>query len=104
MFGISAGRSYYAMFHAASAALAAEGLKFRSHSAVIGEFGRVFAKTGRLPAELHGWLIEASEVRMESDYWAPEPVPAEAAQIQLERAEKFVSVVEEFLNRPTEGT
>lgn len=97
MFGISAGRSYYAMFHAASAALAAEGLKFRSHGAVIGEFGRLFAKTGRLRAELHGWLIEASEVRMESDYWAPEPVSADAAEAQLKQAEEFVRTVEEFL-------
>jgi hypothetical protein len=36
------------MFYLAEAFLDGEGLAFSSHSAVIGEFGRIFAKSGRM--------------------------------------------------------
>jgi uncharacterized protein (UPF0332 family) len=52
-------RAYYAMFFVAAAFLDTEGLAFSSHAAVIGEFGRVFAKSGRIPAEFHRFLLEA---------------------------------------------
>jgi uncharacterized protein (UPF0332 family) len=44
-------RAYYTMFYLAEAFLDGEGLAFSSHSAVIGEFGRIFAKSGRIPSE-----------------------------------------------------
>jgi hypothetical protein len=37
---------------------------------VIGEFGRIFAKSGRIPAEFHRYLMEASEERLGGDYEA----------------------------------
>ncbi|HEY9737609.1 MAG TPA: HEPN domain-containing protein [Trichocoleus sp.] len=52
-------RAYYAMFYVAEALLNYEGLAFSSHSAVIGAFGQHFAKTGKVPAELHRYLIDA---------------------------------------------
>jgi uncharacterized protein (UPF0332 family) len=39
------------MFYLAEAFLDGEGLAFSSHSAVIGEFGRIFAKSGRIPSK-----------------------------------------------------
>ena len=70
-------RAYYAMFYVASALLAAEGLEFRSHSAVIAEFGRVFAKTGRVPVEFHRFLIDAESERLEGDYHSGSPASLE---------------------------
>src|ERR1019366_3335786 len=42
-------RAYYTMFYLAEAFLDGEGLAFTSHAA----FGRIFAKSGRIPAEFH---------------------------------------------------
>ena len=39
-------RGYYAMFYVAEALLLARGLAFSKHSAVIGAFGKEFARTG----------------------------------------------------------
>jgi len=64
----AASRAYYAMFYAAEALLLGEGLNFSSHAAVIGAFGKHFAKTGRLPAELHRHLREAFDQRTLGDY------------------------------------
>ena len=46
----AASRAYYAMFYIAEAFLEGEGMSFSSHAAVIGAFGREFARTGRVPA------------------------------------------------------
>lgn len=48
----AASRAYYTMFYVAEAFLIAECLAFSSHGAVISAFGREFAKTGRVPAQL----------------------------------------------------
>ena len=52
MHGFAASRAYYSMFYIAQAFLLEEDLTFSSHSAVIGTFGRIFAKTERLPAKV----------------------------------------------------
>ena len=55
----AASRAYYAMFYAAEALLEGDGLSFSSHSGVISAFGREFARTKRVPAQFHRYLIEA---------------------------------------------
>ena len=64
----AASRAYYAMFYIAEAFLEGEGMSFSSHAAVIGAFGREFARTGRLPAEFHRFLIDAQDLRNSGDY------------------------------------
>jgi len=58
----AASRAYYAMFYIAEAFLDGEGMSFSSHAAVIGAFGREFARTGRVPAEFHRFLIDAQDL------------------------------------------
>lgn len=41
------------MFYCAEAVLLVENITFSKHSSVIAAFGQHFAKTGRLPQELH---------------------------------------------------
>src|SRR5207237_803462 len=65
---IAASRGYYAMFYAAEALLYTRGLEFKSHKAVISNFGREFAKSGQIDAALHRHLIEAERVRHAGDY------------------------------------
>lgn len=64
----AASRTYYAMFYIATAFLEGEGLSYSKHSAVIAAFGRIFARTNRIPVELHRYLIDAERIRLRADY------------------------------------
>ena len=59
LLAVSASRVYYAMFYIAQAFLLGDELSFSSHAAVISAFGRLFAKTNRVPTEFHRFLIRA---------------------------------------------
>ena len=65
----AANRLYYAMFHAARAALLSAGESAQGkHGTIIGRFGRRFCKDGPLPAEFGRLLNEAQELRIQGDY------------------------------------
>jgi uncharacterized protein (UPF0332 family) len=92
------------MFYCASALLREEGLSFSKHSAVIAAFGQHFARTGRVPVELHQWLVQAEKARLVAEYVAGRPVPFEEAEAQIRRAERFLAVTEELIGPiPLEG-
>lgn len=91
------------MFYVAEAFLHEEGLKFSSHAAVIGEFGRVFAKTGRLPSQFHSFLREAQEARLGADYEASHLLSAEEAERHIQNAERFLELAEQFIGKPEAG-
>lgn len=61
-------RAYYAMFHAATAALLHHNIERHSHQGIISAFGETFAKTGQIEPKFHGYLKEAFDLRQESDY------------------------------------
>jgi uncharacterized protein (UPF0332 family) len=88
---------YYAMFHAAEAALARHDLEFSSHHAVIAAFGRHFAATDKLPRVLHKFLYKGFDARQAADYSGKAPIAAEDAEIQIARAEEFLAAVETYL-------
>lgn len=94
---IAASRAYYAMFYAAEAALLSLGLSFSSHSAVVSAFGREFAKTERLPRELHGHLRRAFDLRQSADYGPGLSVAEAAARRAVANAEQFIAAIEEYL-------
>jgi uncharacterized protein (UPF0332 family) len=93
----AASRAYYAMFYVAEAFLEGDGLAYSKHSAVIAGFGQHFAKTGRVPVELHRFLLEAQEMRNASDYGALHAVTAAQAEVQVSRAEQFLEQAERLL-------
>ena len=64
----AADRSYFAMLHAASALLVADGIQARSHRRLLAAFGERFAKTGRLDPVHHRRLMDAFERRSLADY------------------------------------
>lgn len=89
----AANRLYYAMFHAARAALLsierpAEG----RHGTIIAQFGLNFCKDGPLPTELGRAMNEAQELRIESDYGAGTASASEVAAYGV-KAEQFVTAV-----------
>ena len=95
--GYAAARAYYAMFYAAEALLEGEGVSFSKHSAVIAAFGRVFAHSGKVPAEFHRFLIEAQDIRQTGDYGERNAVTAEQAREQVQRAERFLSAARSLI-------
>lgn len=68
LYDFAVSRAYYAMFYVAQAFLLGEGLAFSKHSAVISAFGERFAKTGRVPAEFHRYLLDGVDRRNAGDY------------------------------------
>lgn len=97
-------RAYYAMFYVAKAIILTENISSNKHSGVISAFGQHFAKTGRVPAEFHQYLNHGQEQRTLSDYDMDVTPTREAAELQLERAEKFIEMGEKFFNSPPTTT
>lgn len=64
----SIGRSYYAIFTAARAALALKGLDSKKHSGVIHLFNLHYIKDGILPAEMYTVISGAKALRESADY------------------------------------
>jgi uncharacterized protein (UPF0332 family) len=89
-FAASLNRAYYAMFHAATAALLSKDIRRRSHHGVLSAFGEILVKTGRLNQEFFQFFREAFERRQQSDYEPVVDVDRETAQQMLDRALDFV--------------
>ena len=85
------------MFYVAQAILLEEKVSFSKHSAVISEFGRRFAKTGRVPREYHRYLIEGQDSRNIGDYDTGPGLSAGQATEQIHRADEFLGLGERML-------
>lgn len=86
----SVGRSYYAMFHAATAALLDKAIKRHSHQGLISAFGQFLVKEGKVEPKFHRYIAEAFDLRQESDYQPVAEVTESQAGKVLERAKEFV--------------
>ncbi len=95
MYGFAASRGYYSMFYIAQAFLLGEGMTFSSHSAVIGSFGREFAKTNRLPSKFHRYLIDAMQTRTDGDYSTAKVTAGEAFEV-ISYAEEFIQLADQL--------
>jgi uncharacterized protein (UPF0332 family) len=93
----AASRAYYTMFYLAEAFLLEYGLAFSKHSAVIAAFGEKFSKTGLVPVELHHYLRDGQDSRNVADYHSGSTLTADAAALQIARAERFLEVARERL-------
>lgn len=96
-YNFAASRAYYAMFYIAEAFLLGEGLTFSKHSAVIAAFGKVFAKSGRVPQEFHRYLIEGENSRKVSDYDAGPGLSKDEAAEQIKHAEEFLTLAQRLI-------
>jgi len=93
----SVGRSYYAMFHAATAVLLELGIERGSHKGVISGFGEFLVKPGHLPAPLHASFRKAFDARQEDEYLASPSETAEKAGLLVQEAGAFVAACRAFL-------
>jgi len=97
----SVNRSYYAMFYAVLALLAAGETGTSKHSGLIALFDREYVKTGLFAKDFSRWLHEAFDLRQRADYRELFIVTDERAAIVLEHAAAFVAAVKKYLNKAT---
>ena len=94
----AAGRAYYAMFYAASAAVArTDSRPPRTHGGVANQFGLRYVTTGLFDATLAKALGETYELRRQSDYLLDVDFTENDVAAAVERAREFVSAVKELL-------
>ena len=85
------------MFYVAEAFLSGDGLSFSSHSAVASNFGQKFARQGRVPVELHRYLLDAERDRLKGDYDPSDTVRVDRAAEHLDRARVFLETAERLI-------
>lgn len=90
-------RSYYAILHAARAALLAEGVTVTSHRGVRRLFGQNLIKAGKLPASLAEVLADEQDDRILADYDVLFEPELDRVQKRVADAEKFLAAVKTFL-------
>ena len=83
-------RAYYAMFHAATAALLALDIRRGSHHGLMAAFGDYLVKPGRMSAQYFQFLRKTYEQRQESDYEPLVEIDRQTAQQTLDHATDFV--------------
>lgn len=93
----AASKTYYAMFYAAKALLAAEGIDVSKHSAVESALGYHFAKPGRIDPKLHRMFINARKIREIADYDIDEEIVEPEASLKIEEGYEFVTAIRKLL-------
>lgn len=96
-FADAVSRSYYAIMHAAKAALTANGVAAESHSAVRRLFGQHLVQTGVFDAEVGAGIGESSDERLSADYDVETEIPESDAVSECARAEDFLRRVRVYL-------
>lgn len=91
-------RLYYAMFHAATAALLARGIRRRSHHALLAAFGQNFVKTGELDDRFYKDIRAAFERRQQADYEAVLEIDRQAAAQLHTQAIDFVDACRKLVD------
>lgn len=94
---VTASRAYYAMFYAASALLASQGISRSKHSGVHSAFGEYFVKAGLVETEYAKMLGHAFDSRLDSDYDITFTAERALVEDMLRDAHRFVDRAEECL-------
>ncbi len=91
----AASRAYYGCFYAAEALLLDEGLSFSSHGSVIGEYGRLFARTERLDRLLNRAFAARQIVDYDTDF------DLDRSQVRelIEEGRTFLNAARDYLDR-----
>ena len=90
-------RAYYAVLHAAKAALVTGGTEPESHSAIRRMFGLHLVKTGKIEKDFAKILTAEQEDREIGDYDIDIEIEQDTALKRVRDAEKFVNRMEKYL-------
>ncbi len=85
-------KSYYAIFAAAKALLASEGLQSKKHSGVISLFNKHFVKPGLVPKKFSKIITQARDERELSDYDDFFEAGQDETADQIKNAESFINM------------
>ena len=91
-------RAYYAIFHAINAVHAVKGDAFKRHKDAIANFNKSYVKTEIFPREIGRKISEAEEIRHASDYDDFYIASREETERQIDVADEFIQLVEEYCN------
>ena len=89
---IALGRAYYAMFHAATAALLTRGVERSSHHALIAAFGQYLVKPGLVEKRYHSYLRDAFVARIDGDYGSFAVTNPEKVAMHIAQARQLIQV------------
>ena len=92
-------RAYYGCFYVAEALLFDEGLNVSTHAGVIGEYGRIFAKTERLDRDFHKLLNRAFRARQSADYDLDFDLDDVEVRELIAEGEAFLDAATSYLER-----
>ncbi|MCH5210796.1 MAG: HEPN domain-containing protein [Oscillospiraceae bacterium] len=95
----SVNRSYYAIFYAARAIMALDGIDRKKHSGVISYFQESYIKTGIFTKELSNIIQDAFNIRQITDYQDFFVMGYDDAVEQLKCAEKFCSEIKIYIEK-----
>ena len=90
-------RAYYAVLHAARAALLVHDVRTASHPGVRRMFGRHLVRTGRIEASWAKYLAASSDDRLAADYDAGISFSTEESRLEWQRAREFVERIRQYL-------
>lgn len=92
-------RAYYAVLHAAKAALALSEIEVETHNGVRSMFGLHLVKTGRIEREFAKILIAEQEDREIGDYEIDIEIEEDRARQRVNEADKFVQRIEKYIQK-----
>ena len=95
-------RSYYGYFYVAEALLHSEGLEFLRHGQVLAQYGRHFAKTGRLDPRFHKLFSRAFSARQIADYAAVVEFESEEVAELIREGRSFLAAARSHLEAQAE--
>ena len=99
----AASRTYYALFHAATAALAEAGDHAKTHAGVRRQFGQRSVQDGPFGAEDSRTFARPARLRNDADYHVGREVSAEAAGAALADAAALVDRIAAWLAASASG-
>lgn len=90
-------RAYYAILHAAKAALHVKEVTAESHAAVRRLFGLHLVKPGEIEPKWSAYLVESLDDRLAADYDVEISFSKEEARSECRRSREFLNRVKRYL-------
>ena len=94
----SINRSYYSVFYAVKAVLSLEGIDFKRHKDVIAYFNHTYVATEIIPRSFGRKIGQLQQRREKSDYDDFYIASREETERQIDVADEFLQLVEEYCN------
>jgi uncharacterized protein (UPF0332 family) len=95
----SINRSYYAAFHALRALLAYDSYDSKRHSSILGYFNKNYIANDKIEQEYYKIIASAFDIRVRCDYQDFYIISKDVTKKQLKEAEKFVDMIERYIDR-----